>query len=75
MNETSQHAVTPNLSGRFLRVKAVQELTGLSRSSIYALTASGDFPQPIALGPRSRAWIEAEVRSWMQKRIAESRKA
>ena len=44
---------------RFLRRAAVEQATGLPRSTIYELVSQGKFPKPIKLGgPRSVAWIE-----------------
>lgn len=45
--------------------------TGLSRSSIYAKMATGAFPKPVQLGPRSVAWRQAEIQSWIAERIRE----
>jgi prophage regulatory protein len=53
---------------RFLRIKEVLKLTGLSRSAIY-YTAS--FPQPVKIGVQAAAWLEDEVSAWMASRIAE----
>jgi len=57
-------------SDRLLRLPAVKDLTGLSRTAIYAAIARGDFPRPIKLG-RLSAWSESEVRSWIEARKAE----
>lgn len=54
---------------RVIKLKDVINTTGLSRSSIYAYMAKGEFPKPIQLGPRAVAWIEEEVHSWLQVRI------
>jgi len=51
---------------KLLRLSSVKELTGLSRSSIYA---DPQFPKPVKIGPRSVAWVEAEVRDWICARI------
>jgi len=51
---------------KLLRLSAVKELTGLSRSSIYA---DPQFPKPVKIGPRSVAWVDAEVRDWICARI------
>ena len=63
---------------RFIRLPEVREITGLSRSQIYRLEAdpAGRFPKRIKLGtgPTSAtAWIEAEVTTWCNDRIAASR--
>jgi len=52
---------------RFLRLNEVREITGLSRSSIYA---DPQFPKPVKIGSRAVAWVEAEVRDWAKVRIA-----
>lgn len=58
---------------RFLRIGEVMELSGLSRSYIYALSGDGRFPKSISLVPggTSRAWVCAEVQDWLEQRIAE----
>ena len=59
---------------RFLRLPQVQKITGLSRSSIYLMMASKQFPKQISLsGNRSVAWIEQEIETWMNSRIDASR--
>jgi prophage regulatory protein len=56
-----------------LRLPDVKRLTGLSRSSIYALAARGEFPRPISLGRRSVAWVDAEISQWVSDRIRAAR--
>lgn len=58
----------------FLRLKEVARRTAYSRSRIYELVNQGFFPRPIPLGGRAVAWLEEEVESWMNERIA-ARKA
>jgi prophage regulatory protein len=55
---------------RVLRRKQVENLTGLSRSSIYLQIAAGQFPRSIPLGARSVGWVEAEVVEWLQSKVA-----
>ena len=59
---------------RVLRLAAVKNRTGVSRSSIYAWVAAGTFPRPISLGPRAVGWLESEIAEWLQRRIEASRK-
>lgn len=54
---------------RVIKLKDVINTTGLSRSSIYAYMAKGEFPKPIQLGPRAVAWVEKEVQGWLQVRL------
>jgi len=56
---------------KFLRFPTVRSLTGLGRTRIYFLISEGRFPRPVRLGPQSVAWLESEVRAWMQERISE----
>lgn len=53
---------------KYLRIKQVCELTGLSRATIYAMEKKGDFPSKKALGPRAVAWLESEIAAWMETR-------
>ncbi|MAN52124.1 MULTISPECIES: helix-turn-helix transcriptional regulator [unclassified Marinimicrobium] len=56
---------------RFLRLKEVIELTGLSRSTIYKYIEDGLFPRSVSLGGRAVAWVEQEVHDWILARIEE----
>ena len=60
---------------RMLRRRAVEAMTGLSRSTIYARMNTGGFPAAIRLGGRSVGWIAEEIEAWIASRIAESRPA
>jgi prophage regulatory protein len=53
---------------KLMRLQAVKEITGLSRSSIYA---DPSFPKPVKIGERAVAWVEDEVLAWVEERIAE----
>lgn len=52
-------------SKRILRLKEVQTMTGLSRSTIYDHMKAKNFPQPIKLGTHSVGWIESEIQDWI----------
>lgn len=67
------HPKLPAIGHRFLRLPAVCEMCGLSRSQIYRLQAAGQFPQGIKLGQSAIAWLEAELIQWQADRIASSR--
>lgn len=62
-------------STTILRLPAVKQRTGLSRSTLYLRISQGAFPQPIDLGGRVVGWLEAEIEEWVQQRIRASRKA
>ena len=55
---------------RFMRMSEVLSLTGIkSRSTIYELQASGDFPQAVRLTGKAIAFVESEVHTWVRSRI------
>lgn len=56
---------------KFIRLNDVKALTGLGRSTIYKYIKLGFFPEPVNLGSRSVAWVEAEVQAWIAERIRE----
>ena len=58
---------------RFIRRKEVEAVTGLSRSSIYAMMKDGSFPKQVKLGTRSVAWCLPEIQEWANSRVAASR--
>ena len=60
---------------KFLRLPAVKERTGLSRSSIYLRISEQRFPAPVSLGGRAVAWIEEEINDWQNKQIKASRES
>lgn len=55
---------------RFLRLPDVMRVTSLSRSQIYRLEASGQFPQRVKLGLAASAWISTEIAQWQADRVA-----
>lgn len=67
--------VAQQLQTALIRRKEVERLTALSRSRIYALMATGDFPKPVQLGAMSVAWLEAEIHEWIASRIADRKAA
>lgn len=61
-----EHATeAPKLPDRILRLPAVLDRTGLSRSTLYRKIQEGTFPRQIALGARSAGWRESAVAEWM----------
>lgn len=55
---------------KIIRLPALKEKLGASRSFIYDSIKNGTFPRQISLGIRAVGWIEAEVDAWIQSRIA-----
>lgn len=57
-------ADTNQRPSRFIKLPQVKSYTSLSTSEIYRRIAAGTFPAQITLGPKSVAWLEAEVLAW-----------
>jgi prophage regulatory protein len=66
-------ALKLNNDDAVLRWPEVQARIPISRSHAHALAAQGKFPKPIKLGARASGWLESEVNSWLEDRVAQSR--
>jgi len=56
------------MTAKVLRRPDVEDRTGLSRSSIYALMAEGQFPRAIQLSKRAVGWRETDIIEWLESR-------
>lgn len=61
------------MSTTILRLPAVKNRTGLSRSTIYLRISEGRFPMQISLGNRAVGWLEREINDWLSQQIERSR--
>ena len=57
---------------KLLSFNQVMDITGYSRPRIYELIKLGLFPRKIKIGARKVAFIESEVKDWVQNKIATS---
>ena len=62
MAEENNHPPPPQL----LRRTQVESMTGLGRSTIYALMRKDDFPTPIRIGPKSVRWKLCELEEFLE---------
>ena len=60
------------MNKKILRLRATQDWTGLSRSTIYLMMRAGTFPKNILIGARAVGWLEADVQAWIDSRISAS---
>lgn len=62
-------------SNKLIRIKKVQEITGLSKSYIYQLVKQEIFPSSILLieGGSAVAWLESDVLDWVESRVLASK--
>lgn len=56
------------MQDRLLRRRQVEEITGMSRSSIYKMMLEGDFPRPVRVGPMAVRWRASDIAAWMESR-------
>ena len=61
------------MSNKIIRLPAVKEKTGLSRSSIYLRMSKAEFPKSISLGDRAIGWLESDIEQWIDERISASK--
>lgn len=52
-----------------LRLPRVCAQVGLSKSQIYRLIRTGEFPPPVRLGANSVAWPTERVNAWISGKI------
>lgn len=57
---------------RMLRLPEVLELTGLSRSTIFRLVQTGNFPPSVKLTTRTIGWFSTDIETWIAARAAAS---
>jgi len=56
---------------RFIRLQEVLIKTSIPKSTLMFMVADGEFPAPIDISARSRAWLSSEVTFWMKAKIDE----
>ncbi|MCY1299095.1 Prophage CP4-57 regulatory protein (AlpA) [compost metagenome] len=65
------HTTPSHSHRRFIKLAQVKNYTSLSTSEIYRRIAVGTFPAQVQLGPKSVAWVEAEIISWLDSVVAQ----
>ena len=53
---------------KFLRIRQVMQLTGLSRMTIYRLELAGEFPKRRQPSKNSVAWLDTDITQWGESR-------
>ena len=61
--------MAPEAHDRILRINAVLDRTGLTRSTLYRKVANGTFPPQIKISERCAGWRESAVNAWMRNPI------
>ena len=50
----------------YYRRKALEDMLGLSRSTIYRMMNHGEFPRPVRIGRRAAGWRSSDVEEWLR---------
>ncbi|CDH45314.1 MAG: AlpA family phage regulatory protein [Candidatus Competibacteraceae bacterium] len=56
------------MTDRFIRLRELPSITGISARSVAYLRDRGDFPEPRRLTAKSVGFLESEIMMWMQNR-------
>ena len=65
-HEAKQEVTT--MHDRLLRRRQVEEITGMSRSSIYRQMQDGAFPRPVKVGSAAVRWRASDITAWLESR-------
>lgn len=60
--------IKKNQSPRYMRLREVVKIVGLSKSTIGRLIKRNEFPEGRYLGGNSQAWLSTEIDEWMFSR-------
>ncbi len=59
---------------RLLRLPEVLRMCGISKSQLYRMVRSGEFPAPVRISRRAVAWRGKDLLAWLEERpVASSR--
>jgi prophage regulatory protein len=58
---------------QFLRLQDLEQIIGLSKSTIYSMIDLGEFPRQIKLSERAVGWCSVEIQAWIDERKAARR--
>ena len=56
------------MTDRLLTRHEVEARCGIARTTVYRLMRTGEFPEPIRIGPRAVRWPSTEIETWISKR-------
>lgn len=60
----------PDTLDRILRLGAVLDRTGLSRSTLYRKMQAGTFPKNVKISTRCAGWRQSAVEEWLRNPIS-----
>lgn len=57
------------MTATVLRLPAVLQRVGVSRSTLYHFIQHGMFPPPLKLGKRASGWLDSDVEKFLRDRM------
>ena len=63
----AQSLASSQIEDALLKIASVRELTGMSRSTIYARMAAGTFVKPLHLSPRAIRFRAGDITTWLRQ--------
>ncbi|TAN53745.1 MAG: AlpA family phage regulatory protein [Methylococcaceae bacterium] len=73
--QTTQDQPAPVHSAELWRLPRVAAFVGLAQSTIYLLMKRGEFPKPVPLLGRTKAWVAHDVITWAEDRASAGQEA
>ena len=64
-----QPLLAAQVAEALLRLRTVEAITGLSRSTIYAKLKAGEFVKPVRLGARCTRFRAGDVQAWLAAQV------
>jgi len=52
---------------KLIRRHQLEANLGISRSTIYQMMASGEFPKPLRIGRRAVGWRVEDIEKWLEE--------
>lgn len=70
MDELNPRAFSPmELEDRILPWSQVKVISGLSRTTVWRLQKTGDFPASVQVSPNRVGWWQSEILEWRRSRL------
>ncbi len=66
---TQQPLHAAQVAEALLRLRTVEAITGLSRSTIYAKLKAGQFVEPVRIGTRCTRFRAGDVQAWLAAQV------
>lgn len=66
---TNTSSAVPEMEDRILPWSQVKVISGLSRTTVWRLQKTGDFPASVQVSPNRVGWWQSEILEWRRSRL------